>query len=109
MPWPRRAPADPSRELAQLQAFERTHELLREEHDLPNSVTRFHALPVIFLVLGLLLLTIDAPMLLVSLSLARALGLGCSTRSFGAALVRSIVVSIVSMLRGTFVPDSRRV
>ena len=33
---PRRAPSGPSRELAQLQALERAHALLQEEHDLPK-------------------------------------------------------------------------
>lgn len=38
---PRRAPAGPSRELRQLQALERAHALLQEEHDLLRKAIRF--------------------------------------------------------------------
>lgn len=38
---PRRAPSGPSRELAQLQALERAHALLQEEHDLLKKAIRF--------------------------------------------------------------------
>ncbi len=38
---PRRAPAGPARELVQLQALERAHALLQEEHDLLKKAIRF--------------------------------------------------------------------
>jgi len=40
---PKAAPKGPAREIAQLQALERKHALLQEEHDLPERAIRFCA------------------------------------------------------------------
>ena len=60
-----------------------------------KPVIQFFSLPVIFLTLGLFALVINALMLMLTSGLSRSLGLGFSVRGFGAALVGSIVVSLV--------------
>ena len=73
-----------------------------------KPILKFFSLPFIFLTLGLFLLVINAVMLLVTSSLSQSLGLGFTVRGFGAALVGSLVVSIVSMVLGALVEDDKK-
>jgi len=73
-----------------------------------KPVIQFFSLPVIFLTLGLFALVINALMLMLTSGLSRSLGLGFSVRGFGAALVGSIVVSLVSAVLGLFLPGDKK-
>ncbi|MBK6488295.1 MAG: phage holin family protein [Gemmatimonadetes bacterium] len=74
---------------------------------LVKPIIAFFSIPAIFLTLGLFLLVINAVMLLLTASLSRSLGLGFAVRDFWSALLGAVVVSIVSMMLGTFVDDSK--
>lgn len=75
---------------------------------LVKPIVQFFSFPVIFLTLGLFLLVINAVMLMVTSGLSRSFGLGFSVSGFGAALIGSLVVSVVSMLLGSFVGDQKK-
>jgi putative membrane protein len=74
-----------------------------------KPVVSFFSLPAIILTLGLFLLVINAGMLMLTSALSRSLGFGFSVRGFGAALVGSIVVSLTSLVLGSFLePEKNR-
>jgi putative membrane protein len=68
-------------------------------------VVKLLSLPFIILTLGLLLLVINALMLLLTSSIAGALGLGFHVDGFGTALLGSIVISVVSAVLGAALRD----
>lgn len=61
---------------------------------------------IIFLTLGLFLLVINAGMLLLTEVIAQSIGLAFYVDGFGAALLGSIVISIVSFLASLLLTDS---
>lgn len=61
---------------------------------------------LIFLTLGLFLLVINAGMLLLTEEIARALGLHFAVDGFGAALLGSIIISVVTYLASFLLTDS---
>ena len=63
---------------------------------------------LIVLTLGLVIFVINALMLLLAAYLARELGYGFYVDSFGAALVGSVVISLVSWALSIFVSDDRK-
>ena len=62
-------------------------------------------LPVTLLTLGLFLLVINALMLLLTSWVATRIGVGWYVDGFGTALLGSIIVSVVSFVLNTFLPD----
>lgn len=60
---------------------------------------------LIFITLGLFLLVINAAMLLLSAWIARAAGIAFEVDGFGAALVGSVIISVVSFLFSLLLPD----
>lgn len=66
------------------------------------------SLPVIFLTLGLFAFVINALMLLLTSAVSGSLGLGFSVAGFWAALVGSIVVSIVSAILNAFLANDTK-
>lgn len=70
-----------------------------------KPVVKLLSLPLIVLTLGLFLLVVNALMLLLTSTLASALGLGFHVDGFGAALFGSIVISLVGMLLHALLPD----
>ncbi len=74
-----------------------------------KPVVKLLALPFIILTLGLLLLVINAVVLLVTSSIADAVGIAFHVEGFGTAVLGSIVISIVSWgLSGVLAVDERR-
>ena len=61
-------------------------------------------LPVTVLTLGLFLLVINAAMLLLAAWIARQVGIGFHVDGFGAALLGSLVISLVSFLLSLLLP-----
>ena len=59
---------------------------------------------VIVLTLGLFLLVINAAMLLLAAWIARQVGIGFHVDGFGAALLGSLVISLVSFLLSLLLP-----
>lgn len=59
---------------------------------------------VIVLTLGLFLLVINAAMLLLAAWIARQVGIGFHVDGFGAALIGSLVISLVSFLLSLLLP-----
>ena len=75
---------------------------------LVKPIVQFFSFPFIIVTLGLFLLFINAGMLMVTSSLSRSLGLGFHVRGLGAALIGSIVVSLVSLVLGQFVDSDSK-
>lgn len=70
-----------------------------------RPVLSFLACGVIFLTLGLFLLVINAAMLLLSAAIARAFGIDFFVDGFVAALLGSIVISLVSYVASVLLVD----
>jgi putative membrane protein len=75
---------------------------------LVRPLLRRLACGLIFLSLGLFLFVINALMLLLTELLARAAGVGFSIASFWDALLGALVISLVSFLLSTLLPDPAR-
>lgn len=69
---------------------------------------KFLTCPFIVLTLGLLLIVINALTLWFASKLAQAFGIGYRVDGFFSALAGALIVSIVSMLLGVFVPGKKR-
>lgn len=75
---------------------------------LMKPIVTFFSLPFIVLTLGLFLIVVNAAMLGITAWLAGSLGLDFSIDSFfWSAVLGSLVLSFVSMLLATLVPDRR--
>jgi putative membrane protein len=75
---------------------------------LVGPVLKLLSLPVIVVTMGLFALVINALLLLLTSSLAGALGLGFHVDGFFSALVGSLLISLVStLLMVTFAPERR--
>ncbi|HEV2150690.1 MAG TPA: phage holin family protein [Longimicrobiaceae bacterium] len=72
---------------------------------LVRPLLKFFACGLIVLTLGLFLLVINAAMLLLVEVLANALGYGFTVDGFGAALLGSIVISVVSYVLSLLFTD----
>ncbi|MDQ3690590.1 MAG: phage holin family protein [Chloroflexota bacterium] len=72
-----------------------------------RPILRIFTLPLTILTLGLFLLVINALMLLLTGAISGALGLGLTVGGFFAALLGSIVISIVGMLLSTLIGGGR--
>ena len=70
-----------------------------------KPIVKFFSLPVIFFTLGLFTLIINGLMLMLTARLASSLGFGFSVRSFSAAFIGALVVSLVSMALSTLLVD----
>ncbi len=68
-------------------------------------VVKLLSLPFIILTLGLLLLVINALMLMLTSSIARAIGLGFRVDGFLTAVLGAIVISFVSAVVGALLTD----
>lgn len=73
-----------------------------------RPVVRFLSLPLIILTLGLMLLVINALMLLLTSTIASAIGLGFQVDGFWAALGGSIVISVASIVLEALLPNRDR-
>jgi putative membrane protein len=73
-----------------------------------GRITKFAALPLIVLSLGLFLLVVNGLMLWLTSAVAAALGLGFHVHGFGAAFWGALVVSVVSALLWLAVGDRSR-
>ncbi|MGH7633512.1 MAG: phage holin family protein [Gemmatimonadaceae bacterium] len=73
-----------------------------------GKITKFAALPLIVLTLGLFLLVMNGLMLWLTSAVAGVLGLGFHVRGFGAAFWGALVVSVVSTLLWLAVGDRSR-
>lgn len=69
-----------------------------------KPVVTFLAFPVILLTLGLFLLVINALLLMLTGALAEQVDLPFAVDGFGAALLGSIVISVVTWLVGAVLP-----
>ncbi|CAN5378715.1 phage holin family protein [soil metagenome] len=72
-----------------------------------RPVLRIFTLPITILTLGLFLLVINALMLLLTGAISNELSLGLTVGDFLAALLGSIVISIVGMLLSALIGGSR--
>ena len=72
-----------------------------------RPILRIFTLPITVLTLGLFLLVINALMLLLTGVISNELNLGLTVGDFLAALLGSIVISIVGMLLSTVIGSSR--
>ena len=72
-----------------------------------RPILRIFTLPITILTLGLFLLVINALMLLLTGAISNELGLGLTVGDFLAALLGSIVISIVGMLLSAVIGGSR--
>lgn len=63
------------------------------------------SLPILLITLGLFLLVINALMLMLTSWLAELLNLGWHVDGFWTAVLGALIVSVVSWLLNTFVPD----
>ncbi len=73
-----------------------------------KPIVTFFSLPFVVLTLGLFLIVVNAAMLAITAWLAGILGLDFTIGSFfWDAILGAIVLSIVSMLLATFVPERR--
>lgn len=73
---------------------------------LVRPVLRWLSCGLIVLTLGLFLLVINAASLLLAAWLARLLGIGFHVDGFGAALLGSVLISLVSYLVSLLFPDA---
>ena len=64
--------------------------------------------PLVLLTLGLFLLVINALMLLLTSWVSSRVALGWFVDGFGTAVLGALIVSVVSFVLNTFVPDRRR-
>lgn len=71
---------------------------------LVRPVLRWLACGLIVLTLGLFLLVINAVLLLLAAWLARELGIGFHVDGFGAALIGSVLISLVSFALSVLLP-----
>ncbi|MDN5727811.1 MAG: phage holin family protein [Propionibacteriales bacterium] len=71
-----------------------------------KPVFRFFTKPLIWLSLGLFLLVINAVMLLLTSWVSDTLRLGWHVDGFWNAVLGSLIISVVSFVVGTFVPES---
>ncbi len=74
---------------------------------LVRPLLRFLACSLIFLTLGLFLLIINAAMLLLTAFVAGQLGIGFAVDSFTAALLGSLLISLVSFLFSLLLPGRK--
>ena len=72
-----------------------------------RPILRIFTLPITVLTLGLFLLVINALMLLLTGAISNVLNLGLTVGDFLAALLGSIVISIVGMLLSAVIGGSR--
>ncbi len=72
-----------------------------------RPILRIFTLPITVLTLGLFLLVINALMLLLTGAISNELSLGLTVGDFLAALLGSIVISIVGMLLSALIGGSR--
>ncbi len=72
-----------------------------------RPILRIFTLPITIMTLGLFLLVINALMLLLTDAISNELNLGLTVGDFLAALLGSIVISIVGMLLSTVIGSSR--
>lgn len=72
-----------------------------------GTVVKILALPFIIVTLGLFLVVINAALLWLTSAVAGALGLGFHVRGFVAAVLGALIVSLVSMILGLMVIDTR--
>ena len=72
-----------------------------------RPILRIFTLPITILTLGLFLLVINALMLLLTGAISNELNLGLTVGDFLAALLGSIVISIVGMLLSAVIGGSR--
>ena len=72
-----------------------------------RPILRIFTLPITVLTLGLFLLVINALMLLLTGAISNELSLGLTVGNFLAALLGSIVISIVGMLLSALIGGSR--
>ena len=72
-----------------------------------RPILRIFTLPITIMTLGLFLLVINALMLLLTGAISNELNLGLTVGDFLAALLGSIVISIVGMLLSTVIGSSR--
>lgn len=72
---------------------------------LVRPILKFLSCGIIFLTLGLFLLVINAALLLLAARLAREVGIGFYVDDFSAALVGSIIISVVSYLISLVLKD----
>ena len=72
-----------------------------------RPILRIFTLPITVLTLGLFLVVINALMLLLTGAISNELGLGLTVGDFLAALLGSIVISIVGMLLSAVIGGSR--
>jgi putative membrane protein len=72
-----------------------------------RPILRIFTLPITVLTLGLFLLVINALMLLLTAAISNELNLGLTVGDFLAALLGSIVISIVGMLLSAVIGGSR--
>lgn len=63
-----------------------------------RPILRMLSCGLIFLTLGLFLLVINAALLLLTAAIARSFGIDFSVDGFGAALIGSIIISLVSFV-----------
>ena len=74
---------------------------------LVRPVLRWLSCGLVVLTLGLFLLVINALMLLLAAALAQQLGIGFAVHGFGAALLGSLVISLVSWTFGLLTGGKR--
>ena len=72
-----------------------------------RPILRILTLPITFMTLGVFLLVINALMLLLTGAISDQLGLGLTVGDFFAALLGSIVISVVGMVLSMVVGTSR--
>lgn len=65
---------------------------------LARPIVTFFSLPLVLLTLGLFLLVINALMLALTIWISGALDLGLSSSGFGATLIGSLIVTVVSWI-----------
>ena len=70
-----------------------------------RPILRLLSCPLILLTLGLFIFIINALLLLISAGLAQSIGIPFHVDGFGAALVGSIVISVVSVLASMFIHE----
>jgi putative membrane protein len=73
-----------------------------------RPLLRWLSCGIIFLTLGLFLLVINAGCLLLGAWIARNVGIGFYVDGFGAALVGSIIISVVTFVFSLLLPDEER-
>jgi len=71
-----------------------------------RPILRLLSCPLIILTLGIFTLVVNALSFLIAARLAESLGIGFYVENFGAALLGSLVVSIVSIIFNVFLKDA---